>query len=212
MDCTILFQTPDYVVCIKPQGIESEHELPEQLAQQLAHTPVLPVHRLDRETGGVMVYAKHSRAAAHFAREIQTGRMKKQYYAVVQGAPQPEQGQMDDLLFRDRSRNKSYLVKRMRNGVKRAVLNYITKKQFEYEKQLLSLVQITLQTGRTHQIRVQFAGRTMPLFGDTRYGGPRAKGLALWAYEISFTDPDGQARCFRQLPSCQEPWCNWQLF
>lgn len=150
---------------------------------------VFPVHRLDRETGGVMVYAKTPAAAAALSAQITQKQMKKEYLALVHGQA-PDSGEMLDLLFYDRTKNKSFVVSKARKGVKEARLAYRTLCSEKRNGLPYSLVQVRLLTGRTHQIRVQFASRQMPLAGDRRYG---AKDdfpvLGLWAYRLSFFHP-----------------------
>ncbi len=201
MNLQILENNKQFVVCQKPQGIECETKLPQLLTEQLGHTPFLPVHRLDKETGGVMVFAKTKSAAATFSKQIQQHLWQKTYYAVVKGSPQPACSKMEDFLFRDRQKNKSFLVKKERKGVKKAVLSYETVASALLENQQVSLVKITLQTGRTHQIRVQFSGRNMPLVGDRRYGGPAAENLALWATHLTILLPDGSPKTFSSHPA-----------
>ncbi len=205
MDIKVLHQTPHYLVCVKPQGVESEHEFPRLLSEQTGHPTFWPVHRLDKETGGVMVYAKSKPAAADLSRQVQEGTMQKIYLAVVAGIPQPAQGRWDELLFRDRQKNKSYLVKRERKGVKKASLSYETLGQVVWNDQTVSLVKVQLHTGRTHQIRAQFSGHQHPLVGDRRYGGMPNETLALWAWNLSFSDEQG-THTFRQEPPKTSVW------
>ena len=197
----ILYQDADIVVCIKPRGVLSQAGAPGQetmltgLAEQLGGT-FYPVHRLDRQVGGVMVYARTSAAAGALGREIQQGNLKKEYLAAVLGAPTEKQGELEDLLFHDIRKNKSYVVKRIRGGVKKARLAY--RVLAEHPDQ--SLVQVRLYTGRTHQIRVQFASRRLPLVGDERYGGGKGD-PALWSARITFRHPRKQETlCFQALP------------
>jgi 23S rRNA pseudouridine1911/1915/1917 synthase len=201
MNLSILHQTKQFVVCEKPQGIECEKQLPQLLSDSLGHAPFLPVHRLDKETGGVMVFAKNPKTAAFFSREIQNHTWEKTYLAVVKGVPVPESGIMEDFLFRDKQKNKSFLVKKERKGVKKAVLSYEVKATALWENQPVSLVEIKLQTGRTHQIRVQFSGRNMPLLGDRRYGGLPSNQLALWAVKLTLPMPDGSRQTFTSHPT-----------
>lgn len=199
MELQILHQNRDFVVCIKPTGVLSQGGKPgEETMLQLLENQLggrfFPVHRLDREVGGVMVYARTSRAAGELSKVIQNGEMKKEYLAVVKGKPEPEAGIYEDLLLHDQRKNKSYVVKRLRGGVKKAKLAYGVLSAGEEA----SLVQVRLYTGRSHQIRVQFASRGMPLLGDGRYGGGSG-GIALCSVRISF--PFGkQAYCFSALP------------
>ena len=160
----ILFSDKDIAVCVKPVGCDSEKELPKMLSEALGGD-IYTVHRLDKNVGGVMVYARSSRSAAELSRCIQSGEMIKEYLALVHGTPD-EGGVMEDLLFKDSSKNKVFVVKRERKGVKKAKLEYDLVRSGE-----LSLVHIRLYTGRSHQIRVQFASRGFPLAGDRKYGG-----------------------------------------
>ena len=182
----ILWETPGAVVCVKPRGILSQSGRPGEesmvsvLERQL-DSSVYPVHRLDREVGGVMVYARSARCAADLSRQIQQNQMEKEYLAVLCGRPQQDSGLLTDLLFHDRARNKTYVVERPRKGVKEARLVY----QVLAEQDEKTLVQVRLLTGRTHQIRVQFASRGTPLLGDGRYGGGRG-GAALWSVRLRF--------------------------
>lgn len=195
---TILECTPELVLCVKPAGVLSQSGKPgeetmvTQLAQQLG-SEIYPVHRLDRETAGVMVYARTSSAAGALSKLIQQGQLKKEYLAVVRGQPQ-DAGVLEDLLFHDQRANKSYVVRRQRRGVKSARLAY----RVLLRTESLSLVQVRLYTGRTHQIRVQFASRGMPLVGDSRYGGGNGA-LALWAVRLRFPWK-GQEKCVCSVP------------
>ena len=156
-----------------------------------------PVHRLDRGVGGVMVFARTRQAAAALSQSVQQGKLTKEYLCVVSGAPEAAEGVLQDLLFHDSGRNKTFVVRRMRKGVKEASLSYRVLGTAEGR----SLVHVRLHTGRTHQIRVQFASRGMPLLGDRKYGGAPAEQIALWSCRLSFPHPDtGAALDFRQAP------------
>ena len=159
----ILFSDAAIAVCIKPVGMDSEHDLPEALKAQLGGD-IFPIHRLDLNVGGVMVFARTKKAAADLSRMVQEGPLIKEYVATVHGQP-PESGDWEDLLFKDSRSNKVYTVKRERKGVKKARLEYTLLRGGE-----TSLVHIRLHTGRSHQIRVQFASRGFPLVGDHKYG------------------------------------------
>ncbi len=154
----ILHADKDIIVIVKPVGLDSEHDIPTQLGN------VYPVHRLDKNVGGVMVYARTKSAAAALSKAIQDGTMVKEYLAQVHGIP-PEKGDWSDLLFKDSSKNKVFVVKKERKGVKKAHLEFTRLKEGKP-----SLVHIRLHTGRSHQIRVQFASRGFPLVGDGKYG------------------------------------------
>lgn len=204
----ILYSDKNLVACVKPVGVSSENELPELLSQQLS-SEVFCVHRLDKQVGGVMIYARTKAAAGKLSTMIAERSVKKEYLAVVEGIPETR-GTMEDLLFHDKTKNKSYVVKRMRKGVRDAKLEYIRRESSEE----LSLCHILLHTGRTHQIRVQFASRKLPLAGDARYGSRKyvcAPGL--WSYRITFVHPfTKEPIAVSALPDpAIEPWDRFRL-
>ena len=159
----LLYSDKDLVVCVKPVGLDSEKQVPEALSGLLGGT-IFPVHRLDLNVAGVMVFARTKVAAASLSKLIQDGQMIKEYYAQVHGLP-PETGDWEDLLYKDSKRNKVFVVQRMRSGVKSARLEFTRLTDTDP-----SLVRIRLHTGRSHQIRVQFSSRGYPLWGDHKYG------------------------------------------
>ena len=179
----ILYSDKDIAVCVKPVGMDSEHELPAALGNALGGT-FYPVHRLDKNVGGVMVYARNPKAAASLSRAVQEGTMVKEYVALVHGTP-PESGDWTDLLFKDSSKNKVFVVKKERRGVKKARLEYVRLTQGAP-----SLVRVRLHTGRSHQIRVQFASRGFPLVGDGKYGA-RDNAAAPMLFSCRLTFPHG---------------------
>lgn len=202
----IFYQDKYLIVVYKPYGILSEaHEsklnMPALLGQEIG-AKVYPIHRLDRTTQGLMVYAKTEEAARRLSEMLRNGGIEKTYLAVIEGVPAGKEGRLTDLLFFDRRKNKSFVVKRERNGVKRAELDYSVLSSGEIGTSAVSLLKIRLLTGRTHQIRVQFASRKMPLVGDRRYGSRiSADEIALCSAELSFKHPfTGEALAFRYEP------------
>ena len=192
----ILFEDKDLAVCLKPVGKDAEHEVPVQLAAQLGGE-IFTVHRLDKNVGGVMVYARNKNAAAQLSRLIQEGAMVKEYMAQVHGTP-PEEGDWEDLLFKDSRKNKVFVVDRKRAGVKAARLTFRRLRAGE-----CSQVEIRLYTGRSHQIRVQFASRGYPLVGDRKYGAKDdVKEPMLYSFRITFPWK-GKTVQFTHTPS----WC-----
>lgn len=206
----IVFEDPSILVCVKPVGMISESGgLPELLKEEAGLDAIFCVHRLDRETGGLMVYAITKAAAAALSASIAAGKLEKRYLAVVEGAV-PEKGRMEDLLYHDASRNKSFVVQRKRRGVREAALCFERLGQAEGR----SLVRIELLTGRSHQIRVQFASRRYPLVGDRKYGSrERELPLALWSAELRFHHPvSGEALVFSSPPPQCAPWTAFPLW
>ena len=206
----ILQETKASVVCVKPVGVASQgadaQALPQLLAAQLG-CAIYPVHRLDQAVGGVMVYAKTAKEAARLTQAMGEGGMQKTYLAVLTGCPAEKSGTLEDLLFHDRVKNKTYVVRRLRGGVKKAVLRY----EILAEAEGLSLAQIRLQTGRTHQIRVQFASRGFPLLGDGKYGSRDNRcTCALWSCRLALP-AGGGLRTFEALPPDQFPWNRFAL-
>ena len=189
----ILYSDRDMAVCVKPVGLDSELEVPAALKEILGGE-IFPIHRLDKNVGGVMVYARTKQAAAELSRAVQAGSMVKEYVALVHGSP-PETGDWEDLLWKDSGKNKVFVVKRLRGGVKKARLEYRVLSAGE-----CSLVRIRLHTGRSHQIRVQFSSRGFPLVGDHKYGA-RDSSPAPMLFSCRITFPwRGQTKDFEALP------------
>lgn len=212
MKTEILFEDELIAVCIKPAGVISQSAqggedmisiLNGHFIKNGSGAKAFPVHRLDRETAGLMVYAKNSSAAANLSKQAEQNEIKKRYFAILHGVPEEKRGVLKDLLFRDKQRNKTYTVNRMRRGVREASLEY----EVIGEKNGFSLLDILLHTGRTHQIRVQFASRKMPLVGDGKYGGGGGR-LALFARSLEFWHPgSGELLSFSAKPDFGvEPW------
>ena len=185
MDIKIIDNRTDLAVCIKPAGIVSEDAGMVRLLKEQLGCDIFAVHRLDKPASGLMVYAKTKEATASLSESIRSGSFGKTYLACVPDRDLPDEGVMEDLLFHDSSKNRSYTVKRMRRGVRQCRLSYTV----EGRKNGLALVRIKLDTGRTHQIRAQFASRGIPLMGDRRYGSREECPLALYSCGLSFPLP-----------------------
>lgn len=204
----LLYKDRHIAVCVKPVGVISEDGgMPTMLREQLGGEAYC-VHRLDTAVGGVMVYALTKKAAAQLSAYIAGDMLQKDYLAVVEGIPEPAEGVMEDLLLKDGSKGKSYVVKRMRKGVKDARLSYRVLQSAATVGGTYSLVWVRLHTGRFHQIRVQFASRKHPLLGDGKYGSRCNRcTTALWAYGLSFPHPKtGAIKRYEKYPPDQFPW------
>ncbi len=190
----LLYHDRGLAVVVKPIGADSEHDVPLLIREQLGGE-VFAVHRLDRNVGGVMVYARTKQAAAALSKAITDGAMVKEYLAVVHGTP-PEEGELQDLLFKDSHKNKVFVVKRMRRGVKEAKLSF---RRLDGDG-AQSLVAVRLFTGRSHQIRVQFASRGFPLVGDHKYGArDGVEHPMLFSHRLTFPY-GGETRTFEARP------------
>ncbi len=190
---TILYADRNLLACVKPVGMDAEHELPAALVAEVG-SEIYTVHRLDKNVGGVMVFGRNKSAAAHLSRLIQEGRMIKEYLAQTHGDPPPE-GELEDLLWKDSRQNKVFVVNRPRKGVKPARLSYR-----RLNEDTPALVLVRLYTGRSHQIRVQFASRKYPLLGDHKYGA-RDELTAPRLFSCRITLDDGaHSRVFTALP------------
>lgn len=193
----IVYEDKYIIVCHKSAGELSEGEgkdcLPFVIREHLLEqgrcdAEVFTVHRLDKETEGLMVYALDKSCAAALSEDVREGRFCKEYLAVCHGEPDAPKGELVDLLYYDRNRGKSFVVERKRTGVKQASLEY----EVLDTKDGLSLLKIRLHTGRTHQIRVQLASRGHSLAGDRRYGAPKGDGyrtVALLSHRLAFSHP-----------------------
>ncbi len=217
-DLSLLYEDNHILVALKPQNVAScpdesgDENMLDLLKEYLrvkyekkGNVFLGLVHRLDRPTGGVMVFAKTSKAAARLAEQMRSGDFSKRYLAVLNGAPHEERGRLTNWLKKNAVNNTVYLCPQGTDGAKLAVLDYTIAER----KGELALAEVELHTGRSHQIRVQFAGIAHPVFGDMRYGGERAqKGkLALWAYSLSFTHPvRGERMRFLAAPPAELPW------
>ena len=205
----ILYSDRDILVCIKPARVLSTDEpggLPSLVRQALGddRADVRTVHRLDRVVSGVMVLARNARAASELSRQIREDEFEKEYLAVVHGQPEKPEGTFTDLLYRDKARRMTMVAQEPAKGVQEAILDYKVMNQTAQ----MSRVKVLLRTGRTHQIRVQFASRSMPLVGERKYCTLEDPcEIALWSQRIAFTHPTtGKRVAFSQEPPEIYPW------
>ena len=203
----ILYCDDDIVVCVKPPRVLSTDEpggLPELLRNQLGTEDFRTVHRLDRVVSGLMVVARNAKAASDISRQIREDAFQKEYLAVIHGEPAQESGRLEDLLLRDKARKMTLVAKEMAKGGQPAALRY----RVISCQNGMSRVRIQLETGRTHQIRVQFASRNLPLVGERKYAvldDPCE--IALWSYRLGFTHPaTGEKMEFIKQPPESYPW------
>ena len=205
----LIYQDNSIVVCVKPARVLSTDEpggVPELVRQELGdpQADVRTVHRLDRVVSGLMVLARNAKAASELSRQIREDQFEKEYLAVVHGSPEYDVGRFYDLLLRDKARRMTFVTGEMAKGVQPASLRYRVLKR----KKGLSRVRIQLETGRTHQIRVQFSSRDLPLVGERKYAvldDPCE--IALWSYRLAFTHPEtGEKMEFTLEPPAVYPW------
>lgn len=197
------------IICEKPVGVMSESPGLPDLLQEQFHSKLYPVHRLDQGTGGVCILAFTPEACSAVQEQFQNHRIHKEYLAVICGRPAEDSGTFTDYLYHDRKLNKSFVVKQKRKGIREAFCEWSVIETSEYHEQVLSLVRVMLHTGRTHQIRVQFASRGMPLVGDRRYGSRiHAETPALWACAIVLQHPaeNGRSVSASSVPYPSFPW------
>ena len=207
----ILYQDKDIILCVKPPRVLSTDEpggVPELLRDAIGDqkADIRTVHRLDRTVSGLMVLARRSKAAAELSRQMREGIFQKEYMAVIHGTPSEETGELRDLVWRNKSERKTYIVPESGKDVQEAVLDYRVMNCNEG----LTRVRIRLHTGRTHQIRAQFSGRGFPLVGDRKYGFAQDDcNIALWSYRLAFNHPySGKPMEFTREPPQSYPWSN----
>ncbi len=209
----ILYEDAHLVVCRKPVDYLSEDDgsvkcmpcwLREHYRQAGKPDYIATVHRLDKITGGVMVFSRRKEITGKLTALVAQHQITKEYLAVLRGHPEKDEATLTDLLFRDAAHNKSFVVQRMRKGVREASLSY----RLLGKTDALSLVRVQLHTGRTHQIRVQFSSRQLPLLGDIRYGSKDSGcTAALWSYRLAFIHPvTGKSVDVTLPPPDQYPW------
>lgn len=204
----IVYLDSDILVCVKPARVLSTDEpggLPDLLREALGDpgADIRTVHRLDRVVSGLMVLARNAKAASELSRQIREGEFEKEYLAVVHGVPEPD-GTLRDLLGRDKARKMTFVASEPAKGVQEAVLHYRRLSTGNG----ISKVRIQLETGRTHQIRVQFSSRGFPLVGERKYAERNDPcEIALWSYRLQFTHPGtGKTMEFLHEPPETEPW------
>ena len=205
----ILYADQDILVCIKPARILSTDEpggLPTLVRNALGDekADIRTVHRLDRVVSGIMVLARNPKAASELSRQIREDDFEKEYLAVIHGQPETPEGTLTDLLFRDKTRRMTMVVHEPAKGVQEAILDY----RVQNSVKNMTRVQIQLKTGRTHQIRVQFASRNMPLVGERKYCTMEDPcEIALWSHRIAFFHPvTGKRVEFSKEPPRVYPW------
>ena len=209
-DLNILYEDSAITVCVKPVGVLSEDAPDEKgiigLLSEKTGKKLHLLHRLDRNVGGIMVFANNPKSAAVLSKAIADGELKKEYMLVCDGIPQEASGVYKDLLFKDSRKNRSYVVNRMRKGVKDASLEYEVLNKTDNK----ALVRVLLHTGRTHQIRVQFSSRKLCLTGDIKYGSKDRTNceIALYSYKITFNHPTTKEEMiFESFPDHSKyPW------
>lgn len=222
-DIPVLYEDNHLIVVVKPPNVPSQADDsrdPDMLSlikadlkaryQKPGNVFLGLVHRLDRPVGGVMVFAKTSKAASRLSDAVRTRSIRKTYTAVVHGRPQPPSGSLRHYLLKDARTNTVSVVPRERAGAKEALLDYTVTGHLEG----LARVEIQLHTGRPHQIRVQFAAIGCPLYGDQRYGGSQSRPgeqIALWSTRLAFEHPTTkEALSFASSPPETYPWLLWQ--
>lgn len=206
---TMLYLDDHIAVCVKPPRVLSTDEpggMPDLVRQTLGdpRADVRTVHRLDRVVGGVMVLARNAAAASELSRQIRECSFEKRYLAVIHGRPEQDAGFLRDLLGRDKARKMTFVAEAPGKGIQEAVLSYrVLNKTGD-----LSRLEVTLHTGRTHQIRVQFASRGQPLVGERKYSTlDDSCEIALWSCLLRFRHPvTGEELTFTRLPPEEYPW------
>lgn len=205
----IVFCDEHIIVCIKPAGVISTDEpggMPELIRKTIGNldAEIKAVHRLDAVVAGLMVYAFSQKAASALSTQITEKTFHKEYLAITEGCPKEDSGRMDDYLWRNPSERKTYVVSKQGKEVRDAALEYTVCEKREG----LSLVRINLLTGRTHQIRAQFSSRSLPLYGDSKYGSIHKEArIALWSFHLEFQHPvNSQTMSFYAYPPDIEPW------
>lgn len=198
----VVYSDKYIAVVIKPDGViseDGENSVPALIREHFGKSDMYvgTVHRLDKNVGGLMVYSLDRSLTCKLTQNLSEPEAGKEYLAVLMSKPEKDTDVLCDLLYHDKMKNKTYVVKRKRAGVKEAKLSYRTERELPEGK---ALVSVKLYTGRTHQIRVQFASRGLPLVGDSRYGGGKGKTM-LYSYRLSFRHPKtNKSLSFESIP------------
>lgn len=210
----LLYEDKHLCLAVKPTGVLSEDDparacMPALLRAHFRaagkHDYIATVHRLDKVVGGVMLFSRSQTVTGKLTGLMARHEVEKEYFAILRGKPEKEADTLEDLLFHDSTHNKSYVVNRQRKGVRNASLSYTVLGYCEAED--LTLVRVRLHTGRTHQIRVQFSHRKLPLLGDIRYGSKASCDPALWSFHLAFTHPMTKKRVdVMAAPPMEYPW------
>ncbi len=187
---SIIYQDASFLVANKPAGIAAQNDLSEdksfhELLEEHCSKKLFVVHRLDRPTSGIMVFAKKKKAAAHFSKLLSSPLLEKKYYAVVKNVPDPASGRLEHLLYHDQKHRKSYISSKDRKDSKKAILNYKSVAAIDN----YNLLEVSLETGRFHQIRSQLAAVGSPIKGDVKYGARRSnkdRSIGLHSSNITF--------------------------
>lgn len=222
-DINILYEDNHLLVAVKPQNILSQSDKTEdadflsilknyikEKAGKQGNVYLGLVHRLDRPTGGVMVFAKTSKCASRLAEQMQANKFEKRYLAITEGVVKEKVKRLENFLKKDEKNNIVKICPLSENGAKKAITIY---KELS-ANQTQSLLDVNIETGRSHQIRVQLANIKCPLCGDNKYGEKLQKtdNLALWAYFLSFEHPTKKTRMkFLAMPPEKYPWNEFNI-
>lgn len=221
----VVYEDNHVIVVVKPQNVLSQSDYTndsdmlsriknyvKQKYNKQGNVFIGLVHRLDRPTGGLMVFARNSKSAKRLSEQMAKNEFSKEYLAIVENAVRQNSGHLENYIIKDTNTNLVHLCTRSEKGAKKAVLDY---KLIEKENDL-SLLKVQIETGRPHQIRVQLANMKNPLYGDFKYGAKKdekTQNLALWAYKLEFVHPvTKNIMKFTSLPpQDKEPWYYFNL-
>ncbi len=222
-DIPVLFEDNHILVVLKPQNMPVQQDISgdddlltvlknyiKQKYNKEGNAFLGLVHRLDRTTGGIMVFARNSKCAARLSKAFADREIKKNYLAVTCGSPRAKSGTLVNYLKKNASNNTVYVATQLTEDAKRAELSY----KVLDSTPLTALVKVNLETGRSHQIRVQFSAINTPIFGDARYGGDKygKHNLALWAYKLCFSHPVTKDKMvFFVYPPESVPWTDFPI-